>query len=238
MKPLSLILPCYNEAKSLPNLVRRAKAAAEEAGLTAAHFQLVLVDNGSSDNTASVLEELKASNLAPWLKVVSLPVNQGYGGGIWTGLCATSAPVVGWSHADEQCDPADSIRALGEVEPRTIVRGVRSGRDWKDRTMSRVFEKLARLLLGLSVDELNGQPKVFHRELLSEIAAPPKSFAFDLYVLYRAARAGYSLKSIPVFFPPRVHGASRWAHSLLGRSKTIFGMVRYMGRLLITEGRV
>ncbi len=242
MAEFELVLPCYNESKSIRTLVERAAQAAKEAGFGPDRFQLVLVENGSKDDSSRVMQELKSTPLGEWFRIVPVTINEGYGFGLWSGLKATSARYVGWSHADQQCDPKDAFKALAlltsESNSKSLVKGTRSGRNWKDRVVSLVFETVALLILGLRCRELNAQPKVFPRELLGEVVSPPKTFAFDLYVLYRAKKNGYRFKTVPVLFPPRIHGVSNWASNFMGRYKTILGMIRYMWDLARSEGRV
>src|SRR5262245_35537071 len=115
MLEFELVLPAYNEAKGLQNLIARAAEAARAANLTAERFKLVVVDNGSTDDTAAVLKKLESGELGPWFRTVSVMPNQGYGNGIWQGLKTTTAPVVAWSHADLQCDPKDALAAFKTV---------------------------------------------------------------------------------------------------------------------------
>jgi hypothetical protein len=68
------------------------------------------------------------------------------------------------------------------------------------------------------------------------VTTPPKTFAFDLYVLYHAQKAGLAIETIPVVFPPRVHGLSNWSSHFLSRYKTILGMIKYMWDLRKAEG--
>lgn len=245
MLKFELVLPCYNESKSLEYLITRAKSAAEMVGFKEGEFRLVMVDNGSNDNSRQTFVALSMkSELAPWFKMIPVDYNCGYGYGVMTGLAATEAPIVGWSHADQQCDPADAIKAyFQQIDSQksgqcSIVKGVRSGRNWKDIFVSRVFEFLARLLLGLKVHEMNAQPKVFDRSLLDKLVEPPKTFAFDLYVLYHSQKAGMEIKTIPVVFPPRAHGLSNWSAHFLSRYKTIWGIICYMKSLAQSEGRL
>lgn len=232
----ALILPCYNEAKSLVKLSQRAIAAAQENGFTNKSFQLILVENGSRDNSKEVMADIKSGPLGPWIQCVPVSPNLGYGNGIYQGLKAADALFLGWSHADEQCDPGDAFKALGilrqsDQPESTLVKGHRHGRDIKDRIVSAVFKFLARCILWESLDEINAQPKVFHHNLLSRITKPPPNFAFDLYVLYQAVQTGYRIRTLPVLFPPRIHGVSNWASSFAGRYKTILGMIAYMFKL-------
>ena len=242
MLQFELIVPAYNESKNLPLLVQRASDAATKAGLTSNDFQFVIVNNGSKDDSETVLKELSAGPLAAWFRVVNVIVNQGYGYGVLQGLKSTHAPVIGWSHADMQCDPTDAIKAFkilnSHSNTKLFVKGARSGRDWKDRFVSRVFETFSQTILGLKVYEMNAQPKVFRRILLESMANPPFNFAFDMYVLYQAQKQGYEIQTIPVLYPPRIHGVSNWASNFFSRYKTILNMIKYMFELKNKEGRI
>lgn len=239
---LEIVIPAYNESASLAKLIGRYASAAQAAGFSSKDFQLIVVNNGSTDRSSAVLNELQKGPLKEWFRVATVETNVGYGHGLFTGLCQTQAPVVGISHADEQCAPEDVFRAYAVLEKKPaadmLVKGVRRGRNWKDIVVSRLFEFLARVILGLNAFEINAQPKIFPRALLGRFKNPPHHFAFDLYVLYQAKKAGFQIKTITVDFPPRIHGASRWAATFLSRNKTILGQIKYMGSLLLSEGRV
>lgn len=244
MMKFELVLPCYNESKSLAHLIERAQQAALENGFKEGEFQLVMVENGSKDDSQKIFAELKKSKWAAWFKLVTVEVNQGYGYGLWQGLSSTTAPIVGWSHADQQCDPADAFKAYHLLKQnetsghKIFIKGVRHGRNWKDILVSRVFEFLAWMILGVKIFEMNAQPKVFHRDLVEKMKNPPKTFAFDLYAIYHAQKNHYKFATVSVLFPPRVHGLSNWSSHFLSRYKTILGIIRYMLSLSKTEGRI
>lgn len=242
MLDFELVLPAYNEAKSLKAIVSRTAAAAREASFSPSRFQLLLVNNGSTDESRGVLSDLQKTDLGEWFKAIHVENNQGYGHGLWQGLQQTTAPIVGWSHADQQCEPADVFRAYEVLKkhptPKTLIKGTRLARDKKNAAVSRIFEIFARVILGLKVNEVNAQPKIFHRGLLSVFSSPPKTFAFDLYALFMACKNGYRIESISVNFPNRVHGLSRWSATLIGRTKTILGMILFMFKLVKKEGRL
>ena len=243
MLDFQLVVPAYNESKTLTHIIERFRVAATAAGFTSSEVQLVVVENGSSDDSARVLADLQKSADSPWFSVVNVPVNRGYGYGIQMGLRATTGRYVGWSHADMQCEPADAFRALkllreSGTQGNSLVKGRRFGRALRERIVSRLFEFLARVILGVKVNEMNAQPKVFSRALLDQIENPPDTFAFDLYVLFRAAKSRYQVLTVDVAYPPRIHGLSNWAGHFASRYKTIFGIVRYMWALRSSEGRI
>jgi glycosyltransferase involved in cell wall biosynthesis len=241
LKEFELVVPAYNEAKNLPLLIERAVTAAQAAALGSDQFCLVVVNNGSQDQSRETLENLQKGPLGKWFRVTNIEINQGYGHGLWRGLTATHAKYVGWTHADLQCDPKHAFEALKILTQKSgnlLVKGARIGRSRKDIAVSRVFELFARLILGFAIFEINAQPKVFERSLLSKIKSPPDGFGFDLYVLYSAKKNGYSFETIPVSFPSRIHGVSNWASNFVGRYRTILGMIKFMIDLAKSEGRM
>jgi len=228
---LSVVLPCYNEAAGLESLLERFA----ETG-RAVPFELVLVDNGSTDSTSQVLKQLLPRY--PFACSVRVDRNQGYGHGILTGLQAAAGEVLAWSHADLQTDPADIFRAWqvyqqSDQPERTFVKGRRGGRALQDRVISVGMQTVATILLRTRLEEINAQPKLFHRDLLNYMANPPKDLSLDLYVLYAARRAGWRIQSIPVSFPPRKHGQSSWASTWKSKLRTIARSIRYMLRLAL-----
>ncbi|MCX6108339.1 MAG: glycosyltransferase [Proteobacteria bacterium] len=243
MLEFELVLPAYNEAKSLPDLYKKVAEAALSCGFTPDRCQVVLVDNGSTDDSAVVLKQLQSTALGAWFRVVTVALNQGYGFGVKAGLDATTAPFIGWSHADLQCDPVEAFRAavlLQNLSASTplVIKGKRFGRSLSSRIISSVFAFAAGVSLGLWCGEINAQPKVFPRRLLGHLSGAPVDFSFDLFALYRAKAAGFSLRTIPVYFPNRRHGVSNWSASFKSRRRTIVGMLRYCRHLALTEGRL
>ena len=231
---LSLVLPCYNEARSLPALVERAVERARRRELDPASFRLVLVENGSADDSRDVIARLQAGPCGDYLAPVFVVQNRGYGWGVLQGLRAVRTPFAAWSHADEQCDPEDVFRGWEllrhDAGARTLVKGRRRGRRLADRLVSRSFETLATAILWRRLREINAQPKVFRADLIDLLDDPPSDFTFDLYVLLRALESGHTIREIDVDFPPRRHGESNWARGIGSRARTMAGFVHYMLR--------
>ncbi|HEY2759096.1 MAG TPA: glycosyltransferase family 2 protein, partial [Pirellulales bacterium] len=186
---LSVVLPCYNEARGIEAILRRFAEVCRDQD-----FELILVDNGSRDDTSAVIESLLPK--FPFARSVTVPINQGYGHGIWTGLQTARGEVVAWSHADLQTDPADVFRALKAYRnsprpPKTLVKGRRSGRRLSEKIVSLGMGVVASEIFRRRLSEINAQPKVFHRDLLAYLSRPPIDFNFDVYVLVMALRNGW-----------------------------------------------
>ena len=106
---LSIVVPCYNEAENIPLILERFSEVIKRTDV-----EVVLVDNGSTDNSAQVLEKLLPNYC--FARTTKVEVNQGYGYGIIQGLKVCIGDFIGWTNADMQTDPADLIKALEIIE--------------------------------------------------------------------------------------------------------------------------
>ena len=206
---LSLIIPCYNEAKSLPALVERCEAVLAAAPGS----EVVLVDNGSTDDSPAVLESLLGRTEG--LRSVRVPVNQGYGYGVLAGLAAATGDVIGWTHADLQADPMDAIRGFDFFKQasdpsKLYVKGNRYGRPMSDRVFTLGMSIFETILMGRVLYDINAQPNMFHRSFYEGWVDPPHDFSLDLFAYYSAKRAQLTVKRFPVKFGEREFGVSHW----------------------------
>lgn len=232
---LSIVLPCYNEAKNIPLLLERFKEIKN-----ACPFELILVNNGSTDNSAEVLRQELARPGHSFARTVLVEKNQGYGYGVMSGLRNARGEYIAYSHADLQCAPKDVFTAYWKLiekdNPRRfILKGWRQGRPLDAMIITWGLQLIASIILLLPLSDINGQPKVFHRDFLQRLVDPPKGFEFDLYVLYRALRSNMTIDTVPVYFGARRHGQSNWAYSLRSKLRTISGFIRYIIGLRCTE---
>ena len=210
---LSVVVPCYNEAKNIPLILNRFGEVIKRNDI-----DVVLVDNGSTDDTATILQELLPEY--SFAKTIRVEINQGYGYGIVQGLKACVGDFIGWTHADMQTDPADLIKALDIVEsvgsPKNIfVKGNRKGRPLFDQIFTTGMSIFETVYMGEQLSDVNAQPNVFSREFFETWENPPKDFSLDLYAFYMARKAKLDIKRFDVVFPERVHGESHWNNGSL-----------------------
>lgn len=210
----SVVVPCYNEASGLALLLEAFAAARGDAD-----FELILVDNGSADGTAAELARLLP--LYPFARTLRVPVNRGYGYGVMSGLRAAAGRAVGWTHADLQFPPAAVFEAWrlfkAAGSEKVFVKGLRLGRPAADRAFTWGMGLFASLCLDLPLRDVNGQPVLFGRELLTAMAEPPDDFMLDLYAGTCAARAGFREVRFSVQTAPRRRGESSWNRGLGAR---------------------
>ncbi|MFM2162925.1 MAG: hypothetical protein RLZZ383_2437 [Pseudomonadota bacterium] len=221
MKSLALVIPCYNEAAGLEALVQRCV----EVFAGRDDVEVILVDNGSTDDTPVRLPDLIAPHA--FLRTVRVEVNQGYGHGILTGLRAADAHLLAWTHADLQTDPQDALVGLAKfqaaAEPdRLFVKGNRYGRPLADRVFTWGMAAFETALLGARLWDINAQPTMFSASFFRTWDdEAPGDFSLDLYAYHRAVRDGLRVERFPVHFGPRFHGLSRWNVHWTSRAKFI-----------------
>lgn len=225
---LSLVIPCYNEARNLPALVDRLRTIDDEA------IDVILVDNGSTDDTPEVMAALLAG--CPRISSLRVPVNQGYGFGIVAGLRAAQGDVLAWTHADRQTDPVDAVTGFGYFRAtpdpkRLFVKGLRYGRPFADRAFTAGMSAFETLLTRKTMRDINAQPTMFHRSFFESWADAPDDFALDLYAYWQARHGGLKVQRFPVHFGPRLYGNSHWNTGLRSRLKFIQRTVSFSLKL-------
>ena len=220
MTKLSLIIPCYNESKNLPLLIDRCK----ELFKNESSVEIVIVDNGSDDDTALILDEL--TNNLNFITRVNVKDNQGYGYGILEGLKAANGDILSWTHADMQTDLLDALKGLylfqSESNPDNLfVKGRRHGRSFLDVFFTIGMSIFETMLLRKYLWDINAQPTMFHRNFYNSWDLPPDDFSLDLYAYYVAKKSKLLIKRFPVIFSERIHGSSKWNFGLLSKYRFI-----------------
>lgn len=216
---LSIVLPCYNEAPNLTALLGAYKAALRNTP----GVEVIVIDNGSTDDTSSALEPWRRD---PLFKIVRLERNLGYGGGVWAGLRRAAGDFVGWSHADQQCPAEDVVRLYEQIQGHAqsasvFAKGVRTNARGFAGFLSWAHGVWASIVLGHRLREINAQPKIFSRSLLEAVRNPPQGFELDTYFVYLAKQMRFREVNIDVTFLKRPHGESKWATSLVSRLRFI-----------------
>lgn len=213
----SLVIPCFNEAANLPLLLERCQSLVARPCV-----EVVLVDNGSTDDSPAVLRALLSAY--PGCRSVRVEQNQGYGFGILTGLKAASGDILGWTHADMQTDPQDVLRGLELFETlglNSLVKGRRYGRPLGDVAFTVGMSCFETLLLGKPLWDINAQPTMFSRKFFETWREPPHDFSLDLFAYYQARLAGLEVRRFPVLFGERAHGVSHWNVNWAAKRKFI-----------------
>jgi glycosyltransferase involved in cell wall biosynthesis len=208
---LSVVLPAFNEE---PNIERVVRACSEYLDGLPIDYELLVVNDGSSDRTAEILKTLSAS--FPRLKPLHHPQNRGYGAALRTGFDAAEKSFVFYMDGDGQFDirNLDALLPLATDED-NIVTGFRIDRS--DPFIRRLNAKLfggflVRLLLGVRVKDLNCAFKLIPKKVLDSIALESTGALINAELYGRAIRRGFGIKEVGVRHYPREAGVQTGAH--------------------------
>jgi glycosyltransferase involved in cell wall biosynthesis len=202
-----------------------------DKALTRNDVELIIVNNGSSDGSQKILAQLSCQY--PFLKIVDIAVNQGYGFGVMSGLRSAKGDFLGWTHADLQTDPADVIKAYDLIQQQKIpelcyAKGDRKGRPIFDQFFTSGMSLFETLFMGKKLWDINAQPNIFHRSFFDKWQEnAPDDFSLDLYVLFMAQHLKLNVQRFDVFFPERIHGTSSWNDGFSSKWKFIKRTVEF-----------
>jgi len=203
----SLVILAYNEGVSIGNVVRSVTPVIRKMEPS---FELVVVNNGSTDNTVEVLENLRKE--VPELKAVKVFPNQGYGNGVLVGWENSSGEVLGFMHADGQAD-LDSIPALyGKLisENLDFCKTVRIERKEPPFRIiqSVIYNNLFRLLFGGRYRDINGTPKIFRRSFYEKLKLSSRDWFLDPEIMLKAMRMKTKIGEVEISWDSRKGGPS------------------------------
>jgi dolichol-phosphate mannosyltransferase len=213
-----LVIPTYNEADNLRNIVVAAAAELERA---APHdHRILIVDDNSPDGTGAIADGLAAE--FEWVEVLHRPAKSGLGQAYLAGFARAlsgGARLVIEMDADFSHNPRYLPQLLAAADDADLVLGSRyvpggGVRDWGllRRLVSRGGGIYARRILGVQVRDLTGGFKCIRREVLEAIDLPSvraEGYAFQIEVTYRAVLAGFRVREIPIVFADRTLGTSK-----------------------------
>jgi glycosyltransferase involved in cell wall biosynthesis len=228
---LSVFFPAYNDALSLPGLVRKTFATLEPY---VADYEVVVVDDGSHDRTGEVLDEL-CREFSPWLRVVTHAHNRGYGGALRSGFAAAQKEFVFYTDGDGQYDVGELPRLLELVGPATgLVNGYKLERhDPRHRVwIGAIYNFCARLLFRIRIRDIDCDYRLIRRALLDKIRLTSTSGTICVELVRKLELSGCPVVQIGVHHYPRLHGRSQFFH-VRSLAVTLWQLVRLWIRLVI-----
>lgn len=203
---LSLVMPAYNEEAGIAEAVAEAHEALAGLGY---EFEVLVIDDGSTDRTALCAAELAAT--WPRVRLLSHGRNLGYGAALRTGFEAAQYDLVAFTDADAQfhLEDLDQLVPLADEYPVVVGRRVDRRDPWRRRVLSRGYNLLARTLLGTGVRDVDCALKVFRREALAYLLPESAGFFVNTEMVHRARRFGWAVAEVGVRHRPRRRGASK-----------------------------
>jgi glycosyltransferase involved in cell wall biosynthesis len=206
---VSVFFPCYNEQDNVAQTVKKALAVLEELG---ADFEVIIVNDGSSDSTGRIADEIAGQNSR--VKVVHHPTNLGYGAALQSGFKAAEKKLVFYTDGDGQFDIAEMPPLLPLIEKYDIVSCYRLNR--QDNLLRRIngwcWTKLVCLLFGMKIRDVDCAFKLYKREIFDNIELTSAGALIDTEVLARSIRKGYTITQKGVHHYPRAAGTQTGAN--------------------------
>ncbi|MCS7051900.1 MAG: glycosyltransferase family 2 protein [Thermomicrobium sp.] len=197
--------------------IRRAVSAAQEAceSLVAAYeiadYELIIVDDASTDRTGAIADELAATD--PRIRVVHHEVNRKLGGAMKTGFAAARGELVLYTDADLPFDMSEIAKAcrimrLYESDIVSAYRHDRTGEGWLRILYTYVYNLLIRVVFGVRVRDINFAFKLCRRRIFEHIELRSEGSFIDAELIIRAKKLGFVVTQFGVDYFPRTRGVS------------------------------
>lgn len=201
---LSLVIPARNEEETIPPLIQRIREVFEN-GLTT--FEVVIVDDGSTDGTLTVLKNEQKS--APWLHILKLDRPSGQTAAMWAGFQAARGRIVATLDADLQNDPAEIPRLMAMLDQADAVCGWRQKRQdsWIRRLSTRIANFVRNKVTGETIRDSACSLKVYKRCCLARL---PFFEGMHRFMPTLVKMQGYRVKEVPVSHYPRYAGRAKY----------------------------
>ena len=229
MTRITIIIPCYNEAESIPELIRKLSLIKDD-------FNFLIVNNGSTDNTLDVIKKL---NIPTNISFIKKDINTGYGAGIKYGIKFVRTEYTGWMHGDLQQNPSVLLNAKEMIFSKTnqeasqnlAFKGYRTGRALFENFFTAGVAILSSLLFFDLYWDIAGQPNIFKTSSLKFLDNSPDDHNFEFYVYIQFLRNHGTCKRFEAPFLKRKFGVSSWDKGFLSKVKHAKSVFRYILKL-------
>lgn len=196
-KNFSLVIPCYNESKNISFLLKKYSFFLKKVT-----NEIILVNNGSIDDTYKVFKKVKNKNI----NFVTLKKNTGFGNGLIRGINNAKGKYIIYSHADLELDPNDVKKSIIlfnkkkfiNKNDKILVKGLRINKrknNWSflDIIFSNGLTVFSSLLFFKKLVDIHGIPVIFPKVMLKKIKYLPKDFSIDLAIYLFAKKNNFKI---------------------------------------------
>jgi glycosyltransferase involved in cell wall biosynthesis len=205
---ISVFLPAYNDEATIAGLVGDALAVLPSL---ASDFEVIVVDDGSTDRTAALLDELARTDSR--VRVIHHEANRGYGGALRTGFASATKELVFYTDGDGQYDVREMVllRPL-LTEGVDIVNGYKIKRadEWRRKALGAAYNRLAHLLFSIPIRDVDCDFRLIRRRAVEQIELVSSSGSICVELIHKLHGAGCRFAEVPVHHYPRSHGRSQF----------------------------
>ena len=208
VKGLSVFFPAYNDSGTIASLVISALQSARK--LTP-DFEVIVVNDGSADKTAEILDEL--ARTYPEVRVVHHERNRGYGGALRTGFATATRELVFYTDGDAQYDPSEMELLWRRLDDSVdVVNGYKISRsDPMHRIIiGRVYHHTVKILFGLGVRDVDCDFRLIRRAVFDKVHLQKDSGVICLEMMKKITDAGFRIAEVPVHHYHRAYGKSQF----------------------------
>ena len=204
---LSIIIPFYNEEGTVRPLVN---VLINEFKRNKINYELIMVDNGSSDKTSEIVDELTRNN--SHVKSVHIKVNEGYGWGVLNGLKIANGEYIGYMDGDFEIRPEGAVKLYKKIKENNadIGKGIRNKNesDTLKSIASYGYDILFFLLFFKYIKQVNANPKIIRRTCYKKMNLTSKDWFIDSEIIIKGLKNDFKIVSQVVSYTPRNKGAS------------------------------
>lgn len=227
---LSVVMPVYNEVRTLQEVVRKVLAAPVKADI-----ELILVDDGSTDGTLELYDTVVQEHTGRPITVLRHARNQGKGAALRTGFAKTTGQIVLIQDADLEYDPADYPRLLAPIlqGKADVVYGSRFVGGDAHRVLffwhmlgNRFLTLLSNALTNLNLTDMETCYKVFRAEVVHGLNIRSNRFDFEPEITAKVARAGWRVYEVGISYAGRDYAEGKkitWVDGV----KAMGAIIRY-----------
>jgi glycosyltransferase involved in cell wall biosynthesis len=222
---VSVFFPAYNDAPSLPTLIGKTFAVLKEH---VSDFEVIVVNDGSQDNTGEVLAGL-AAQYGPKMRIVTHEVNRGYGGALRSGFEAATKEFVFYTDGDGQYDVGELPKLLERMRSNvSFVNGYKLERNdpWHRIWIGKTYNQFARLLFNVSLRDIDCDFRLIRRSLVEAIELESTSGTICVELVRKLELCGMEVEEVGVHHYPRLYGKSQFF-----RIKSLFSTLYQLFRL-------
>jgi glycosyltransferase involved in cell wall biosynthesis len=228
---LSVFFPAYNDACSLPGLIEKTFAVLPHC---AADFEVIVIDDGSRDDTPQVLAELRRT-FGPRLRVVTHARNLGYGQALRSGFDTASKELIFYTDGDGQYDVRELPGLLAKMRGNVgLVNGYKLERNdpWHRIWIGHVYNAFARRLFGIHLRDVDCDFRLIRRSLIEEIQLTSTSGTICVELVRKLELTECAVEEVGVHHYPRLHGRSQFFR-VKSLARTLAQLLRLWSRLVL-----